>query len=404
MATLQRLGKFLVVFIVCTGALVSGLALWMYSRYEAPVFDAVAAEGITFTPPRQIVPGSGLPEGLLLYRANNNVDLAMYRGRTYMAFRTAPTHFAAQRSRLVVLSSEDRVRWTRETEIALGTDVREPRLLVFQDRLLVYFFEAGTDWMRFEPKNILVSEKKAEGWSEPVVVYEGGYVVWRVKAYGARSYMSIYNGESLYGAGDTPSDVRLLVSADGYHWEPAFAKAQVDEVGAEEADFEFDDEGNLMAVVRQEVRGGSMVCTAKKDNLGEWECHFSPYKVDSALLFKHGGDFYVIGRRNVAGPCDRGLTFFGEIVQHAWNMALYSMTRKRTALYRIDLEEKRMVPLFDFPSKGDTAFAGMVPLDESSYYVVNYSSPIDGVDWPWLGGQVFGSRLYETVLRFPSAR
>lgn len=404
MFALRRLGKVLIVFFVCISALISGLALWMYSRYDAPVFDGIAARGITYTPPRQIVPGPGLPDDVQLYRANNNVDLALFHGRTYMAFRTAPLHFASSRARLIVVSSEDRVRWTRETEIALGADVREPRLLVFQDRLYLYFFEGGSDWIRFEPKSIMATEKTGQGWSEPVAVYDGSYVVWRVKARGDRAYMSVYNGESLYGAGDTPSDVRLLVSADGYHWEPAFAKAQVDEVGAEEADFEFDDEGNLVAVVRQEVRGGSLVCTAKKDNLGEWECRFSPYKVDSALLFTHGGDFYVIGRRNVAGPCDRGVTILGEVFQHAWNFAMYSMTRKRTALYKVDLERKRMIPLFDFSSKGDTAFAGLAPLDESRYYVVNYSSPIDGADWPWLAGQFLDTRLYETVLRFPSAR
>ena len=81
-------------------------------------------------------------------------------------------------------------------------------------------------------------------------------------------------------------------------------------------------------------------------------------------------------------------------VRRGWSLARYSLTRKRTAVYRLDREARDLVPLVDLPSCGDTAFAGAVELAPGRFEIVNYSSPIDGVDWPWLGGQLTGSRLY----------
>lgn len=42
-------------------------------------------------------------------------------------------------------------KWFYEHVIELGSDVREPYLLVVQGRLFLYFFQAGTDPIAFEP-------------------------------------------------------------------------------------------------------------------------------------------------------------------------------------------------------------------------------------------------------------
>ncbi len=80
-------------------------------------------------------------------------------------------------------------------------------------------------------------------------------------------------------------------------------------------------------------------------------------------------------------------------------MFRYSVTRKRTALYHLDKDALRLAPVMDFPSKGDTAFAGIAPLGGGAYWVANYSCAIDGPDWPWVAGQLVGTRIYDTVLR-----
>ncbi|HBP23646.1 MAG TPA: hypothetical protein DEA08_38450, partial [Planctomycetes bacterium] len=72
-------------------------------------------------------------------------------------------------------------------------------------------------------------------------------------------------------------------------------------------------------------------------------------------------------------------------------------------LYRLDLERRAPTPLFDLPSRGDTAFAGAVRLGENRWWLVNYSSPREGPDLPWLAGQVGRTHLYAGELVFGSS-
>lgn len=390
------LSALIFLFLIVVAALLAWLA-----RQEAPVaFDVEAAKGITFTPMKPLIPGPNIPADLSLMSSNNNVDTVLFGGRYYLAFRTAPTHFASSKTRLIVLSSVDRSQWQKDTEFGMDSDLREPRFLVFNDTLFLYFFQAGAEMLKFEPRHIYAVERQDDGrWTSPRTVYEPGYVAWRIKAFEGTAYMSVYHGD-VYKGNQRPSDIRLLTSSDGYDWSALPGPPQMRDVGAEEAEFEFDAEGNLVVVVRQEIQGGSTVCVAPRENLGVWRTRYSPYKYDSSLMFRRGSDFYVIARRNVAGPCDR-VTVFPETIQHALNLAAYSLTRKRTTLYKVDTKNMCLVPLFDFPSQGDTAFAGIAPIDAHSYFMVNYSSPLEGWDWPWIFGQLRPTRLYETVLTFP---
>jgi hypothetical protein len=191
----------------------------------------------------------------------------------------------------------------------------------------------------------------------------------------------------------------LLTSEDGRNWNPISEAPQLDWVGAEEPEFNFDEQGNLVALVRLEVGGGSLLCTAPKNNLARWTTHQSAYKYDSSFMFRHDGEFYVVARRNVAGPSDRGWNLSASL-NNAVNMVLYSLTRKRTSLYRVDMDAQALVPLFDLPSRGDTAFAAVAPIDHGSYYVVNYSNSLDGPDWPWCIGQLRPTTLYACTLDF----
>ncbi|MEW6200360.1 MAG: hypothetical protein AB1546_00160, partial [bacterium] len=132
----------------------------------------------------------------------------------------------------------------------------------------------------------------------------------------------------------------------------------------------------------------------------EWRCNLTPYKYDSALMFRHRDDYYVIARRNVAGAFNRNAGYLPEFIRAKWYLVRYSLTRKRTTLYKLDREKLELNPIFDFPSKGDTAYAAIAEINENEYLVLNYSSDIDGYDWNWLVGQLVGSNIYSSVLKF----
>lgn len=388
--------------ILLTPAAALVVVVGVLAASSAPVtFDTTAAAKVTLRNLRDLAPAPGLPPGLPLQRANNNVDIACHAGRWFLAFRTAPTHFASPDTRLIIVSSTDREKWEYESVIQMNSDAREPRLLVFKDKLFFYFFQAGRHPLRFEPQKTYAMERRGKAdWTPPRPIYQPGYVAWRVKARGDLAYMSVYFGKGLYDTGGKRGEVRLLTSTDGYDWRPISDAPQLDDAGAEEPEFEFDEDGNLVVLIRREQEGGSYLCTARNDDLAHWKKSPSVFKYDSALMFQHDGALYVLARRNVAGASDREAGWLPGPFRRAWNLARYSLTRKRTALYRVDLDAMCLHPLFDLPGKGDTAFPAMAKMNEGLYYVVNYTNALDGPDWPWIFGQLRPTRLYGCELAF----
>ncbi|MCX8063762.1 MAG: glycoside hydrolase [Candidatus Hydrogenedentes bacterium] len=357
-------------------------------------------KGIKISSPIPVVPGNCLPKNLTIMSSNNNVDLIKVGKSIYMCFRTAPTHFASSKTLLHIMRSDDDGKtWQKELSINMGRDLREPRFLYFKDRLFVYFYTGGTHPLKFEPSYIHFCERiNNMQWTEPQPIFEPGYVVWRIRSYGDTAYMSVYYGLDIYGKGNR-GEIRLLKSSNGLDWEPISNEPQISIVGAEEAEFMFDENGGIIAIVRLEVTGGALICRATADNLAHWECKRTSYKVDSSLMFKHDKRYFVVGRRNIAGRSTREYwNFVPTKFRNAWNMVFYSLTRKRTCLYEINPDTLELYPLIDLPSKGDTAFAGIVQISKDKYYLVNYSSPLEGFDLPWIAGQIFGSRLYGFII------
>lgn len=398
---LLRILKFGIFSLACSAGCLFFILFFLLNTREEPVFNTQEAQRIAYTPLEKIVP-SLLPRQVKTFRSNNNLDIACYNNRTYFAFRTSPVHFASVKTALYVLSSADNEHWSYETKFAFGSDVREPRFLVFKGKLFLYFFKGGSNLFSFAPEHIYATEFAAPAkWTKPKPIYKPGFVIWRAKEHDGKAYMSVYYGVGLYSNETQPGHLQLLESTDGYDYTLVDNKEVSTETSAEEGEFEFDKDGNLYATIRLEIKGGK-VCRAAKNALSKWTCRFTPYKYDSALMFRRNDDFYVLARRNVAGPFFRGDSFLPKCLQAKWLLARYSLTRKRTALYKLNKENLELEPLFDFPSSGDTAYAGMIPLDENKYLVLNYSSDFTGPDMSWLWGQFFGSNIYATVLEFKS--
>lgn len=384
--------------------LVGSCFLYGVTRDEPAAFDAARRAGISLSAPRPLVPGPGLPADLVLGPSNNNLDLASAGGLTFLGFRTAPHHFASDEARLVVLSSPDREHWKQEAVFDLDhRDLREPRFLVLGDRLLFYFFEAEDRATGFQPVAMRVAERRSDGtWSASRPVFEPGFVPWRAKVRNGKVWLCGYDGRNLYAELGSAGATRLLVSDDGLTFRSVSGdRSPTAEGGTSECDFDFDDAGNLVAIVRIEARG-ALVCTAPAGRLERWDCTPTPYRHDSPLLFREGNRFFVLARRSLGGPIARGESVLPEKPALGWEQLRYWITRKRTALYELLPEERRTVPLVDLPSKGDTAFASAVPLGGGRYFVANYSSDVEGPDWPWVGGQLTGSRIYGFELTLPT--
>jgi hypothetical protein len=372
---------------------------------------AAAVPTVTVGEPEQVVPFAAAPVGVTTQPANNNLDVVEHDGRVFLAFRTAPSHFASAKTELYVVSSVDQRTWQLEARLALGTDLREPRFLSYAGELRLYFAVLGSDPAKFEPQGTkLVTYEGAGVWSEPVDwVDQPGFIPWRMKVIDGRAYMIGYvGGENIYEIDGEPIFVEWLTSDDGLAWRPvAGDDPVVEEGGGSETDFVLQDDGSVVAVTRNEAGDatgwGSKICRAEAGALGEWQCAHDPRKYDSPLVFRHGQGVYLIGRRNLTetGNYDLGCRDLSAYDQTFKYLTDYSFAPKRCSLWSVDPEALTVSFLLDLPSKGDTCFASILPSGPSSYTVYNYTSPVDGEDRDWIQAQGLPTLIYRAELTFP---
>ncbi|MEZ4241218.1 MAG: sialidase family protein [Myxococcota bacterium] len=348
-------------------------------------WDAQVDPSVDWTPvlsePTWVVPSDAVPDGITVLPSNNNVSILLTDDRLFLAWRTSHNHFASVDTEMHVVSSDDGgASWVHEHTVALGTDVREPTLLLADGHVVLTFFQAGTEPLAFEPQAVWRSERCATGdWTDEIVEDDTTRVPWDLKERGGVLYRTSYTGEH-YGEGVL--DLHFERSDDGGRTFSPVGDDPVYQGGNSEAAFEIAQDGRLWAVTRNEdgdaTGQGAMVCTAEPDQLGVWDCPdvSDPERYDSPELLRHGDDLYLIARRDLGGP-------FGDDE----GMLPYSTRPKRTALYRIDPEARAVVWLFDLPSAGDTAFPQARRTGPHTFLVANYSSPLEMADASWLQGQ-----------------
>lgn len=357
---------------------------------------------------RRVVPSVGVtvPAGLQI--ANNNLDVVRHEGRVYLAWRSAPSHFASAEVVLHVASSGDEQAWRHEATFSMKRDLREPRLLSLNGKLLLYVARLGDNPFDFEPQGLSVSERQADGtWSGLEPVGPKGAIAWRVKVHDGQGLMVLYRGgENLYAFNGQPMTVELWRSQDGRSWRPYTASGPVVlSGGGTETDFAIDSSRTLFAVVRNEAGdesgAGSKLCRGDGVTLGGWVCKTDLRKYDSPLVFTHDDDVYVVGRRNLSGDGRYDVSGRTGAVGIIQNELSYITTAKRCAVWRWVKGEDRLAFVMDLPSRGDTCFPSKIDgADPSRVVIYDYSSDVEGPELPWSAGQRRPTYVYRHELAF----
>ena len=351
--------------------------------------------------PTRLVPGPVTAQtGIVPLRGNNNLDVIRHDGRVWLAWRTAPTHFASARPRIEVVSAPELSGpWRAETTFSTGADLRECRFVEWRGRLHLYVLELGTNAFAFQPRRTHLLRHDGERFVDPQIVWESPTVPWRFRVVDGNLRAFVYTGaDKIYTPIPEPTTVEVWSSDDGIDWRPD--PGPIHRGGCEFDAVELDD-GTLLGVTRVEgpTFWGS---TVTRGRLGEppeaWRAVDDPRKFDSPHVFRHGERILMVARRHLRheGRFDLGWTRPRPAIRTRLYDVVYSATRKRSALWEIDPETLNVIWLNDLPSRGDTSFGAVLSGDDDAFVVVDYTSPLDGPDTSWIRGQLGPTQIIST--------
>ena len=367
----------------------------------------------SFTDPVVVLPSASMPDGIDSQRAHNNLDAAWFDGRVFLAFRTAPNHFASADTVLFVVSTPDLESWRFEGRFEIGTDIREPQLGANGEQLVLYFAELGDNPLDFEPHGVWRALYSGPGqWTEPEAAFDPGFVIWRTHRRGdGFDLLGYTGGEQIYDDGGAGGlEVHWLASDDGVSWDPAIGDDPVVlRGGGSETDLAFLPDGGIVAVSRNEAGDetgfGSHICRAEPEDLGAWECRSDVRKFDSPLVFRDASGVWLIGRRNLteSGAYDLELADLPSNERSLRYQLDYWTRPKRCSVWRVSPTTLSVDLALDLPSRGDTCFPEAIDLGGGRHLVFNYTSPLDGDDVSWQVGQGGDTWIYWVILHLPIA-
>ncbi len=336
--------------------------------------------GISFVRPNHSTVADGL--GVEVWpavsdgRHNSNTDLVFFRDAFWLIHASAPWHFASETTRLILWKSADARTWEKVAEFqSPGEDIRDPKLAVIGDRLILYALK-NTAFEAEPYLTVAAASEDGKTWTSFVDMKPEGWLFWRPESDdgGKTWYVPAYWHEHGKSA--------LLRSEDGLNWEVNSIIYSGD-VNDETA-IMFLPGGRMLATARLEVsgyyfgdnRGNTLIATAEPPFMTWSYQHSTVTRLDGPALFSYNGRVYAVGRYQ---PGKKPFLFeTGSI-----------LARKRTSLFLV--EEDRLVWLSDLPSDGDTSYAGVVVRGDDAY-VSYYTSSIKR-DFPWIIGMLSKSDI-----------
>lgn len=334
-------------------------------------------------------------------RHNENTDLIDWKGAKWLVHRTAKSQILGPNSSLRISKSTDGGK-TFELQAILaapttppdGRDIRDPHFYVVGDALHIKMLcrlpvlsakDTGVDTL---PQ--YTSSTDGETWT-PLATYTDGmgtewntHSFWRIREREGVYYSAAYK--------DGDQSVTLFTSTDGVVWQKGADIWAVAEDTPLETELTFMPSGKLLALVRMdgtedELLGDvgrlrTKICWSDPP-YDAFDCpgEFEDQRLDGPLSFFHDGRLFVVARKH-----------------------LREASRKRTALYEItgELDTGGALEIKEwgeFPSAGDTAYAGAVDLDDHRTLVTWYSGDLEK-DEGWIFGMLNVTDIWTATIDF----
>jgi len=359
---------------------------------------------ITISPPRMIDLGCRDNESGAINCGHAFPDLARHQDHFYLAFRSAPSHFPSKKSRIQIYRSADAQKWQAEHSISGELDIRDPQFLAFKEDLYMFYMSHSMQLFNHEPVHIYFIKRTADGWTEPVALPFKQSGFWNVKTRDDKVYISVYtrNGEQKRRV---KRHFALYSSIDLKNWRSVFTSSMTRErlrsYQTSESSFSFDAQGNIFGTIRSLIYP-NINFAIDPDMPADWDMQVDRFKCDGPKLFTHREAHYLVARRSIFYRLHTEPFRLFNGWRNLVNIVRYSLSKKRTALYRFDPQTLKISHIRDLPSHGDTGYSAVAPMDDNRFLLVYYSSPLENRnDHDWLRGQITGgTRLYAVTLSF----
>jgi hypothetical protein len=322
---------------------------------------------------------------------NENTDLAVHHGATYLVHRTAESQILGPNSSLRISRSDDHGRtWTLLAVLPAidGRDLRDPCFYEIDGALAIKALtrlpvvstrDSSVDTITVGAR----STDDGQTWSALAPIGPVTWSFWRI-----RDDADGVHYAAAYLDGDRQVD--LFASADGTTWArrgTIYARAEDTPL---ETELVFTPSGKLLALVRMdgtddELLGATgrlrtKVCWAAPP-YATWDCarELTGVRLDGPVAWWHGGRLFVLARKHL----------------------LEARARKRTALYELtgDLDggDLQIVEHGELPSSGDTAYAGVAPIDRDRVLATWYTSPQPS-DPAWIVGVLGATDIWQATI------
>lgn len=288
---------------------------------------------------------------------NAFTDLARFKGKYYLAFRSCPDgHMVHPTSSIIVLASDDTKEWKQVHRFNVPLrDTRDAHFLVFKDKLFVYtgtWYSGPTTLAREDydlNKHLGYTGWTDDGvkWHSPIML-EGtfGHYIWRAAAFGDKAYLcgrrNIGFAVGVRGEGRKVESL-MLESDDGLIWRK---RAVFQEIAGDETAFMFEPDGSLIGIGRRGNAPAQLL--RSKPPYTNWDRKDLDRYIGGPLITKWGNRYVVGGRHTTkeAGPK----------MSLCW------------------LVGNKLHEFAEFPSGGDCSYPGFLELAPNHALVSYYSS------------------------------
>lgn len=245
-------------------------------------------------------------------RHNAFTSLVRWRDRYWLAFRNA-THHRSHDGRILVISSPDLEAWSAPV-VALDTedDDRDPRLVVFRDRL---YLSSLTVARRFSDeehlagtihttnlRGMMTATDDGVTWDPPWVTTEPDHCLWWIMRQGNRLYATVRKMRLSVVDGVQQRDYQtdFSVSSDGREWE-RIAVISTERLSSE-CSFAFLSDGRAVGFLRHDADQRPEIVVASPP-YREWRPEIAiPFMYSGPCLGLVGDTIVLAGRAFFEDP------------------------------------------------------------------------------------------------------